>query len=62
MGCLVVEGDKYKITKEAKHACFSDSSSFMICCKKKFDVKSLGRMLELNVYMFYMLALWISIH
>jgi hypothetical protein len=33
----------------------------MICCRKKFDVRSLGRMLELNVYLFYMLASWISL-
>jgi hypothetical protein len=34
----------------------------IICCRKKIDDKSLGRMLALNVYMFYMLASWISLH
>jgi hypothetical protein len=37
-------------------------TEFWFVVGKKFDVMSLGRTLELNVYMFYMLASWISLH
>lgn len=56
-GAWLLGGINYKMTREAKHACFSDFSSLNYdCCRKKIDVRSLGRMLELNVYMFCMLA------